>query len=78
MARLRLLTTEHCHLCEDARAALARVAARAEVAWDEVDVADDLDLWREYGDRLPVVLLDGVEHGYWHVEEARLLRDLGA
>ena len=30
----------------------------------------------EYGDRLPVVLLDGKEHGYWRVEEDRLLRDL--
>ena len=32
---------------------------------------------REYGDRVPVVLLDGKEHGYWRVEEDRLLRDLG-
>jgi hypothetical protein len=24
-----------------------------------------------------VVLLDGKEHGYWRVEETRLLRDLG-
>jgi hypothetical protein len=31
----------------------------------------------EYGDRLPVVLLDGAEHGYWKVEEERLIRDLG-
>jgi hypothetical protein len=30
----------------------------------------------EYGDRLPVVLLDGAEHGYWKVEERRLIGDL--
>ena len=27
-------------------------------------------------DRIPVVLLDGREHGYWRVEEERLRRDL--
>ena len=26
---------------------------------------------------MPVVMLDGKEHGYWRVEEDRLLRDLG-
>ena len=28
----------------------------------------DIELEREYGDRLPVILLDGKEHGYWRVE----------
>ena len=28
-------------------------------------------------DRVPVVLLDGKEHGYWNVDEPRLRRDLG-
>jgi hypothetical protein len=56
---------------------MARVAAVTGVAWDEVDVETDDALRMEYGDRLPVVLLDGAEHGYWTVEERRLIRDLG-
>jgi len=56
---------------------MARVAAASGEAWDELDVTSDLELERDYGDRLPVVLLDGSEHGYWRVEEERLLRDLG-
>lgn len=75
--RLTLLTRPGCHLCEQARAALDRVAATTGEQWTETDVTTDLDLEREYGDRLPVVLLDGREHGYWRVEEDRLLRDLG-
>ena len=31
----------------------------------------------EFGDRLPVVLLDGREHSYWEVDEPRLREDLG-
>jgi len=74
---LTLLTRVDCHLCQEARAALARVAATAGVDWTEVDVDSADDLAYEYGDRVPVVLLDGREHGYWRVEEERLLRDLG-
>ncbi|GIF70692.1 glutaredoxin family protein [Asanoa siamensis] len=76
MPRITLLTRVDCHLCDDARAALDRVAARTGSGWTEVDVASDIELERDYGDRLPVVLLDGAEHGYWRVEEDRLVRDL--
>ena len=76
MKRLTLLTTKDCHLCERARADLDAVSAATGVAWGEVDVADDAELAREYGDRLPVVLLDGAEHGYWEVDVERLKRDL--
>jgi glutaredoxin len=71
-----LLTRPGCHLCDDARTALAELAADLGFAWDERDVSlDDADE-AEYGDRVPVVLLDGREHGYWRVETARLRRDL--
>jgi Glutaredoxin-like domain (DUF836) len=39
-------------------------------------VAGSTDLERDFGDRVPVLLLDGKEHGYWRIEEERLLRDL--
>ena len=35
-----------------------------------------VELQRDYSDRVPVILLDGKEHGYWRVEEDRLLRDM--
>jgi glutaredoxin len=75
-ATVALLTREGCHLCGPAREAMARVAAATGVTWREIDVDSDDELRMEYGDRLPVVLLDGAEHGYWKVEEARLIRDL--
>jgi hypothetical protein len=44
--------------------------------WTRVDVDSSVELQRDYSDRVPVILLDGKEHGYWRVEEARLLRDM--
>lgn len=77
VSRLTLLTRVNCHLCEDAKAALARIQDATGEAWTEVDIDSSEELAYEYGDRVPVVLLDGKEHGYWRVEEERLLRDLG-
>lgn len=75
--RLQLITRVDCHLCDVAKEAMARVAARSGLEWEELDVDADPALQEEYWDRVPVVLLDGKEHGYWRVEETRLLRDLG-
>ncbi|MFV2017652.1 glutaredoxin family protein [Micromonospora sp. LOL_023] len=74
--RITLITRPGCHLCEVAREAVARVTAQTGDEWVEWDVTTDLELERDFGERLPVVLLDGREHGYWRVEEDRLLADL--
>ncbi|MGY1698885.1 glutaredoxin family protein [Geodermatophilus sp. SYSU D00766] len=75
--RLELLTRAGCHLCVAASETLARIAAEAGVASREVDVDADPELQAEYGDRVPVVLLDGREHSYFTVDVPRLRRDLG-
>lgn len=75
--RLTLITRAGCHLCDVAKEAMDRVSAASGERWAELDVDADTELLREYSDRVPVVLLDGREHGYWRVEEQRLLRDLG-
>jgi hypothetical protein len=77
-ARLTLITRSGCHLCEVAKEAIERVTSVTGDRWVEVELNGDPELEGEYGDRVPVVLLDGREHGYWRVEEDRLLRDLTA
>ena len=74
--RITLLTRSGCHLCEFAREAVARVHAATGAGWVEVDVDTDPELQRDYGSRVPVVLLDGAEHDYFRVDEERLRRAL--
>ena len=78
-----LLTRAGCSLC--ARAAEQLAALRDELGFtlettdvDSAATAGDPTLRAQYGDLLPVVLLDGVEHGYWEVDEAKLREDLAA
>ena len=75
--RLQLLGREGCHLCTTARETLERLGAEVGEVPGEVDVDSDPELQAEYGDRVPVVLLDGREHSYFTVDVVRLRRDLG-
>ena len=75
--RLQLMSRAGCHLCEIAEETLTRLAGEAGLVPQLVDVDGDDELRAEYGDRVPVVLLDGREHSYFTVDVDRLRRDLG-
>lgn len=80
---MELLTREGCSLCAAAAAQLAALASELGFALAVTDVdaaaaSGDTALRAEYGDRLPVVLLDGAEHSYWEVDEPRLRADLAS
>ena len=70
--RLQLLTRQDCHLCATAAEVLEGIAGEAGLVPAAVDVDSDPELRAEYGDRVPVIEVDGREHGYWRVEEDRL------
>jgi glutaredoxin len=67
-----VITRDGCHLCEVAEQALLRLSGELGFSFTRVDVDSDRALANEYSDRVPVILIDGAEHGYWQVEEARL------
>jgi len=48
-----------CHLCEEGRAAVAAARARRDFALEEVDISVDPVLFHRYGERIPVVAIDG-------------------
>jgi Glutaredoxin-like domain (DUF836) len=74
--RVTVVTRIGCHACEQAEVDVARVCGELAVPWSAVDVDGDRELRAEYGDRVPVFLIDGVEHGYWALEEDRFRRAL--
>jgi len=75
---ITLLTRPGCHLCDEARAVIERVAADLGVAWQERDITGSAEELRAYTEMIPVTLIDGVQHDYWRVSEARLRAALGA
>ncbi|GFG73376.1 hypothetical protein MBOT_07410 [Mycobacterium botniense] len=80
---MELLTRAGCLICTRVGARLAELATELGFDLSITDVDDaaaagNPRLRAEFGDRLPVVLLDGREHSYWEVDEARLRADLAA
>lgn len=58
--------------CDTAETELAEVCSELGVPWEVSDVDADAELRAEFGDRVPVILVDGAEHGFWKVEPQRL------
>jgi glutaredoxin len=75
---ITLITRVDCHLCQDAEALLRAMSQELGFGLVLLDVDSDRDRANEYSDRVPVILLDGREHGYWRVEEQRLRAALSA
>ena len=73
---ITLLSRPGCHLCDEARAVIARVAADLAVPWTERDITQSDDDLRDYAEMIPVTLIDGVQHDFWQVDERRLRQAL--
>lgn len=76
-----LLTRAGCAMCARAAQQLARL--RDELGFvlvttdvDDAAAAGDNSLRAQFGDLLPVILLDGAEHSYWDVDEPQLRTDI--
>jgi glutaredoxin len=75
-SRITLYSKPGCHLCDDARAVISKVAGDLGVAWEERDITQSEADQREYWDKIPVTFVDGVPHDFWRVSEDRLRRAL--
>jgi len=78
MPKLTLYTKPDCCLCDEARDALERVRSRVAFELDVIDVSTDAKLAGRYGERIPVVLVDGHEAFEYTVDEDELESRLGA
>jgi hypothetical protein len=81
--QVELLTRAGCTICDGVHTQLLQLAEELDFDLTKTDVdakaqAGDTSLRAEFGDRLPVVLLDGREHSYWELDEPRLRKDLAS
>ncbi len=74
--RVTLLTRRACQLCGPARSVVAEACRAAGESFTEVDVDSDPELRAEFGDQVPVVLLDGEIFATLIVEPADLAQAL--
>ncbi|TMR06307.1 glutaredoxin family protein [Actinomadura soli] len=75
---ITLLGKPGCHLCDDARAVIERVARELDVPWEERDITKSERDTEQYWEQIPVTLINGVQHDFWRVDEDRLRAAIGA
>ena len=73
-----LLTRVGCGSCVRVREQITPLLMELAVPLEVVDVDTDSELQAEFGDRLPVLLLDGEEYAAWEVDNDELREDLQA
>ena len=77
---LTLYSRPGCHLCDEMKAVVQRVARAqaAPIAIDEIDISTDPDLEARYGTEIQVLLIDGRKAAKYRVTEGELTRLLAA
>jgi len=60
--RVTLYTRPGCHLCEQAVADLERLRRRHPHTLEEIDIGVDPELSSRYGERIPVLLVNGRQY----------------
>lgn len=77
---LTLIGKPGCHLCEEAEAVVAGVIADfdGKITLVQKNILDDDALFAKYSEEIPVLLIDGRVHNYWHIDPERLRAALTA
>ena len=73
---LVLYTRAGCHLCDEAKGALAPVLQEFGVSLKEVDVDTDPALAARFGEEVPVLMLDARKLAKYHVDVMQVRRAL--
>ncbi|WP_367179043.1 glutaredoxin family protein [uncultured Corynebacterium sp.] len=77
MATVTMMTRATCGSCERVEAQIRPIAQRygADVEIVDVDAGDGSDAL-EFGDRVPVILVDGEEIACWEIDDDELIEAL--
>lgn len=72
MRRVVVYMATGCHLCPPVVEAARAVCAERAVELAVIDIDGDVELERLHRERIPVVLVDDIEVGHYHVTAAEL------
>ena len=78
MIHLTLYSRPGCHLCEEMKTVINRMAADSQVALTEIDISTDPDLEARYGTEIPVLIADGKKVAKYRISETELRRIITA
>jgi len=75
---LTIYSRPGCHLCDDMKDVIARVARTRRLIVEDVDISGNQDLEARYGLEIPVLLVDGRKAAKYKTSEHDLERILNS
>lgn len=71
---LTLIGKPGCHLCDDAELVVQKVLDDFDgtASLTKQNILDDDALFARYSEEIPVLLINGKVHNYWHIDPVRL------
>jgi glutaredoxin len=71
---LTLIGKPGCHLCDDAEGVIHEVLKdfSAAITLEKQNILEDEALFAQYSEEIPVLLINGKVHNYWHIDPDRL------
>jgi thiol-disulfide isomerase/thioredoxin len=73
---LMIYSRPGCHLCDEMKATVLRVAQDVGATLEEIDISRDPTLEQRYGLEIPVLMVNGVKAAKYRVTEAELRKIL--
>jgi glutaredoxin len=74
--RIEIYSRPGCHLCDEAKEVIERVRLRYPFSMRTINIETDPSLEREYGERIPVVFINGTRAFEFRVDEQELLLEV--
>jgi glutaredoxin len=74
MKKVTIYSRSGCHLCEIAIDRINSTLNELDFELDIKLIDDDFKLQEEFGEQVPVILIDGKAHDYWRVDLERFTK----
>jgi glutaredoxin len=71
--QVTIYSRRNCHLCEVAKEVVESAKNEAEFDFEVVFIDGDAGLEKEYGEEVPVTLINGKRHDYFRVDRTRFI-----
>jgi hypothetical protein len=71
---LTIYSRPGCHLCDEMKAVVRRVAQTVPLTLDEIDISTEAELEALYGLEIPVLMVEGRKAAKYRITEDELVR----
>jgi len=69
--KVTLYGKKECCLCDEAAEVMQKVSLSVPFDFEKIDISDNQELFNEFGLKIPVIFVDGVQAFKFRVNEAR-------